>query len=277
MNKSIQFVGGLLLSVGLLVACGDDTEDAGGGPNGGGGGTGAGDTGGGGSGAGDTGGGGSDGGGGAGPRPEKGAAIDRMGRPAINTALNGAFIQFDANGDPQPSDNTQRLEEQDAYNEDTQPGDWAASYTEIFAANLAILDVLDAGAGNPQPGACENPVTSCANSESDTGTCYDFVAGALANDRLFVYADGAECSAAPIENEGANGNVGGYLSAEAAALVAGLTLTGCAGRRPIDDVIETTYSVVGVGALAGFDDGIGPDDVPEGSHPEVFPYIGEPL
>lgn len=275
MNKSIKFVGGLLLSVGLLVACGDDSSDNGGGGSDTGGGGNNPTTGGGGSGAGEDGGGGSGdgGGGGNGGKPEKGAPIDRMGRPAINTALNGAFVQFDGT-DKVASDSTQRLADQDAYNEDNQPNDWDDNYTEIFAANLGILDTLDASAGNPQPGACQNPVTS--NGSVSNVDSYDFVAAALTNDRLFVYADGEGCSAAAIEGEGTNGEVGGYLSAEAAAL-AGLTLTGCAGRRPIDDVIETTYSIVAAGGLAGVDDGIGPEDVPEGSHPEVFPYIGEPL
>ena len=63
----------------------------------------------------------------------------------------------------------------------------------------------------------------------------------------------------------------GYLGVELATL---LTMpAGCGGRRPIDDVIAVTYSLLTVGAPSGFDDGITPRP---GQHLDTFPYLAGP-
>lgn len=69
------------------------------------------------------------------PLPHVGAQIDRMGRPAINTALNHLL---DAAG-------AMKTAAKDAYNQDTMVSNWPTAYTPEFAKNLAILDALDKG------------------------------------------------------------------------------------------------------------------------------------
>lgn len=260
MNQTMKFVGGLFLAVGLLAACGDDTTATGGS-----GGTG-----------GDNQGGGTGGTGGGGgveipPKPELGAQIDRMGRPAINTALMGAFIQFSGAGTPVASDNAVRAALQDDYNADDDPAGWAAAYSTIFAANLGVLDSLDSGVpdgtGTTDPEeACENQVLSCGDATQD-GNCYDGLAGVLADDRLWVDTTGLSCSAAPVASA-----VEGYLAMEL-EVVLGEPNDGCGGRRPVDDVIDITYSAVALGGVAGVGDGVA---APAGLHPETFPFLAEP-
>ncbi|MBK6515632.1 MAG: hypothetical protein IPM79_04690 [Polyangiaceae bacterium] len=259
MNQTMKFVGGLLLAMGLLGACGDDTTATGGsgggngGENPGGNGTG-----------------GSGGGGGVEipPKPELGAQIDRMGRPAINTALMGAFIQFSGAGNPQASDNTTRAELEDAYNADSDAAGWSAEYTTLFAANLAILDALDSGvpAGATPEDACENQAFSCGD-YLDTSGCYDLLAGVLADDRLWVDTTGVGCNAAPVASP-----VEGYLAMELEILL-NAPNDGCGGRRPVDDVIDITYSALTVGGVSGVGDGI---PAPADLHPETFPFLAEP-
>src|SRR5688500_11635874 len=113
MNTKIIFSLSLILSLGA-VACGDGTSDGadGGTPDGG----------------------------VAGPpaAPALGAQIDRIGRPAVNTALTGpcsttAKPMQDAN--------------KDAYNAAAQAS-WGTPYTAPFATSLAIFDSLDRNCGN---------------------------------------------------------------------------------------------------------------------------------
>src|SRR6266566_1303987 len=88
------------------------------------------------------------------PAPVPGAQIDRMGRPAINTAANHIF-------DP---DAAGKAAGKEAYNGDTSQGTWSTTYGGEFAKNLAIFDALDMGLGC-QNGACA-PVTGfqgCGN------------------------------------------------------------------------------------------------------------------
>ncbi len=272
MKKTIQLLGITLLSAAALAACGDDTQTGGG--NTGGGNTGGNPTTGGNppQGAGGNGGDGVGGDGGGPnpfpPPPEPGAQIDRMGRPAINTALVGAFVQYDASGDPQAADPAVRAGLQDDYNADTNEADWGDSYGPLFIGNLAVIDALDTGlngttnqqactnqAGHPTPGDLSDPL--------NYGTLGNAV---LPDDRLYVSAAAEGCTA------GAQANpFSGFLGLELATL-SGMT-AGCGGRRPIDDVIAVTYSLLTVGAPAGFDDGITPR---AGQHPQTFPYLAPP-
>jgi hypothetical protein len=184
-----------------------------------------------------------------------------MGRPAINTALMGTFVLADDMGNiVSLSDDATRGMLQDEYNADGMEIGWSAN-TPMFAANLAILDALDTGAG---------PGTGCGNVAGFGGAncdgaleCYGLIAGVLANDRLFVDTSQTGCSAATSTGDG-------YLAVEFRTLGLPGFDTACGGRRPIDDVIATTYSAV---AGIPFDDGI---TAPANTHPEMFPYLADP-
>src|SRR5690242_12077132 len=72
------------------------------------------------------------------PPPSLGPQIDRMGRPAINTALNHTF----------DTNSMTKNAAKDTYNQDEGEGNWPTAYGGDFAASLAILDSLDATCGN---------------------------------------------------------------------------------------------------------------------------------
>jgi predicted small lipoprotein YifL len=173
---------------------------------------------------------------GAGNPPALGAQIDRMGRPAINTALNNPF-----NGDA-----TARNAAKDAYNSDDDPSTWAATWSDDFRTSLAILDSLDTVCGN-QLGA------------DGADERYAFLAGVLADDQLYVNT--------------ASGMCGTYLGYEAEVLEI-VEAGGCGGRTPNDDVIDRSYSVLAAGILTGVDDTITEDDAEH--DPNVFPFLAAP-
>jgi hypothetical protein len=166
--------------------------------------------------------------------PALGAQIDRMGRPAINTALNMTFA----------SDEDEKGMGKDAYNA-AAPGDWA-DFTDEFAANLGILDALDA--------TCGNQLLVGSGAER-----YQALAGVLIDDQLYVNTDKGECTE--------------YLGVEAEALEL-VTDGSCGGRTPAYDVIERSYSVLAAGVLIGVDDTITEDDAEH--DPDVFPFLAEP-
>lgn len=219
MKTAILFLATSLACTALAVGCGDDdtttSGTAGGGATGGNGG----------------------GGGSAAPTvPTLGAQIERMGRPAINTALNHTFDPNAATKDPA----------KDAWNEADRPA-WNGYATEV-AANLAILDSLDANCGN-QFLAGGMPVAGR----------YDGLAGVLADDRLWVNLASDSC--------------GVYLAVEA-NFTGALDNNDCGGRRLADDVIETSYSLLAAGLLSGVDDTIAADPVKTAA--DAFPYLSGP-
>ncbi len=167
-------------------------------------------------------------------KPTLGAQIDRMGRPAVNTALDKTFT-------PDPM----RDPAEDAYNADTAKASWQTTYTPIFAAQLAILDSIDRNCGNQL----------LAGATATAGR-YDGLAGALADDQLYVNSASSTC--------------GQYLAVEANATNV-VPNDDCGGRKPEYDVIETTYSVLVAGALSGIDDTITNDSTFKAS----FPYLGD--
>ncbi|NUP04562.1 MAG: hypothetical protein HOW73_00695 [Polyangiaceae bacterium] len=269
MNISLRFVSGLLITIGALAACGDDTQATGGNggqpPTTGGGGEGTG-------GIPSNGGNGGEGGSGGAPfvipaKPELGSQIDRMGRPAINTALTGAFAQFNGIGAPTSVSDMERASYEDTYNQDSNEAEWSGTYAGIFGLNLAVIDTLDTGLnGLPNQQACENQPVSCGDISHSMDQCYATLASVLADDRLWLNTAGTNCSSSaptsPIE---------GYLAVEFAFL--DFDNEGCGGRRPIDDVIQTSYSVLTQGTPTGIDDNI---PAPPGLHPETFPYLADP-
>lgn len=171
------------------------------------------------------------------PPPAIGAQIDRFGRPAINTALNHAF---DANA-------TTAGTAKDTYNQDADPSKWAGAYKSEFASNLAILDSLDTKCGNQL----------LAGSTATAGR-YDVLAGALADDRVWLNTAGAACTT--------------YLAVEVNA-VGVMTNTDCGGRGLDYDVIDTSYSALAAGAFSGVGDGVPKNDVTNSS---TFPYLAAP-
>jgi hypothetical protein len=166
--------------------------------------------------------------------PTLGVQIDRMGRPAINTALNHTFDKTAAAGTAE-----------DAYNADTTESNWVTAYSPQFAANLAVLDALDGVCGN-QPGY-------------KAGSGYG-LAPALADDQLYLLTGSTVTTCAT------------YLAVEANALNI-LPNTDCGGRRPNDDVIDESYSLLAAGGISGVGDGVNAAPTPAVS---TFPYLVAP-
>lgn len=154
--------------------------------------------------------------------PELGTQIDRLGRPAINTALNHTF-------DP---DMATKDMAKDNWNTAAQ-AEWT-SYIPEIAYNLGILDSLDTVCGNQ---LLADPVLSADR--------YLGLAAILADDRLWVKFGAATCS--------------GYLSVEANA--AGIANNDCGGRRLADDVIDRSYSLLAAGPFGAVGDTISADPV----------------
>ncbi|HEY3801200.1 MAG TPA: hypothetical protein VGL61_01285 [Kofleriaceae bacterium] len=190
--------------------------------------------------------------------PALGTQIDRMGRPAINTALNHAF-------DPVASSAGTA---KDAYNADGSPGGWT-QYAPQIAQNLAIIDVLD--------GMCGNQVLY-NNSESGGGsaapTSYGPLASILADDELYLDTTVGACD---ITTNDAHAN---YLSVEF-YVVTGLPNSTCGGREPHNDVMATSYSALAIGITGFATDGSYKPAFSDGApvHTDLsanFPYLGTP-
>lgn len=170
--------------------------------------------------------------------PSVGTQIDRNGRPGITTA---AFATFT------PDEN--RGARRAVHAAASDPSSWS-DFTDDIAATLAILDSLDTMCGN-----------QLLAGDTPTAGRYDALAGVLADDRLWV-------NAASGTNDG---NL--YLGVEAQALGV-LEDGGAGGRRPTDDVIERSYSVLAAGVLAGVDDAVPSDDSTLSD--DAFPFLDDP-
>jgi hypothetical protein len=167
--------------------------------------------------------------------PALGAQIDRMGRPAINTATNHAF----------DADEATKGAAKDEWNANSDPKTWS-KYAGEIEKNLAILDSLDTNCGNQL----------FADAAKTDATRYATLGSVLADDRLWVKADATTCTT--------------YLAVEADAT--GLLKNGdCGGRKPSYEVMKITYSAVAAGALQGVTDGTTP--VAEKTTVAAFPYL----
>jgi hypothetical protein len=179
-------------------------------------------------------------GGGLPSAPTLGSQVDRKGRPAINTALNQAFIL--ENG--MASTDAARGMAEDDYNADGAAASWAGDYAEVFRSNIAIVDSVD--------GICGNNVAFDALSLPN----YTALATVLANDWLVVKGDAVQCD--------------NYLGVETTTL--GLTTSDdCGGRRPADDVVDASYGALS--GASGFGDNIGPTAAAQVT---AFPYLASP-
>jgi hypothetical protein len=169
--------------------------------------------------------------------PTLGQMIDRIGRAAISTALI-APIEADTNA---------KGARKSAYNA-AGPTGWG-EYTGDIKGSLAVYDSLDAVCGNQLLVA----------TASMAAGAYDTLGGALTDDKLYVNSAGSTCTQ--------------YLAVEANATNV-VPNTDCGGRTPNYDVIDTTYSVLAIGALSGVGDGVGADNV---THSDTaFPWLAAP-
>jgi hypothetical protein len=171
------------------------------------------------------------------PPPALGPQMDRMGRPAVNTALNHTF----------DSDAVATQAAKDAWNQNDDRSTWVATFGEEIEANLAILDSLDTN--------CGNQLLAGATVDDER---YDTLASVLADDQLYVNSASGTCTV--------------YLAVEGNAI--GIPNNDCGGRTPGYDVIATTYSVLAVGALSGVDDGVAADDATTST--SEFPFLADP-
>lgn len=196
--------------------------------------------------------------------PALGPQIDRMGRPAISTAL---IALRTASG-------TARTAQKDAYNHASNPATWRTttvrSGTTIereLEVNLGVFDAFDRGATAAQgalPG-CGNPMFPMATPGS---RFYQRAADLFADDQLYVDTSKASCTV--------------YLALEIEqASAAQIRHTTCGGRMLTHDVIDVMYSVFAAG-LAGL--GPAPAFAPalhdgasvHGDVKETFPFLGAP-
>jgi hypothetical protein len=188
--------------------------------------------------------------------PALGFPIDRMGRPAINTALNNPFNP----------DTAQQGIAKDNYNAEADQSAWATliiegkPVTKEFAGNLAVIDALD--------GVCGNQLLAAGDPSGDAGLAeYAALPGILADDELYVDTSVGDCAA--------GASLPNYLAVEARAL--GLPLTSCGGRTPVDDVIDVTYTLLATGGTAKVGDGVDADaDPATPASLTQFPFLNAP-
>jgi hypothetical protein len=174
--------------------------------------------------------------------PARGVQIERMGRAGVNTAVTNPFLRESVDAEKDSHE-----EIVDDYNAEANPARWSRFSAEM-AANLAILDGLDRNCGNQL----------LAGSSAVAGR-YDALAGVLADDRLYVNTGSGTCQQ--------------YLAVEANAV--GIPNDDCGGRTPLEDSIDTTYSLLAAGALSGVTDGV-PSDADSTPSLTAFPYLDDP-
>lgn len=165
--------------------------------------------------------------------PTLGVAIDRVGRPAILTALVSAF---------EPS--TPRGVNRDAYN-GARREDWI-KYTDDVRVSLGLYDGLDGQCGN-----------QLASDLTLTGPFrYNTLAFVLTDDRLYLNSTSNSCSQ--------------YLGVELDVTELSLN-SDCGGRTPTSDVIGVSYSAI-INDLSFFvTQGVTSDNVVQSN--EFFPFL----
>lgn len=180
------------------------------------------------------------------PPPTLKTQIDRMGRPAINTALNHVF---DTDAGTQGA-------AKDSYNADKAVAGWKGAYSGEFIKNLPVFDALDSFIDG---GGCGN---QAAYGLVTTPSPYAALAGLAADDQLYMDSSKSTCAV--------------YLGVELNATNI-VPNTDCGGRTLKEDVMDTTYGAVS-GVLTGVSDGIGADagEVVAKTSGTTFPYLAAP-
>lgn len=180
--------------------------------------------------------------------PTLGAVIDRMGKPAVNTAINAVVDSGAA-----------KTAKKDAYNHAAlDPTMWASTVLDAagtdpaypitsaaqvlgprktvlgeFKKYLGIFDTLDQASG--LPGTAVGPGGGCGNGalyNNPAGSFYTVLATVLADDELYIDTAKLTCNT--------------YLSVEV-DVIAGAH-SQCGGRTPSHDVIDSSYSLLASGA-----------------------------
>jgi hypothetical protein len=200
--------------------------------------------------------------------PTLGMQIDRMARPAVNTALVA----------PLETNSTLKTQKKDAYNRAATPAMWVTTQLDPgvatnnvraeFGANIGFLDVLDTGMANVTGAGCGNSAlyNPAANPPS---TAYFGLATVLSDDELYVDTTKGVCNF--------------YLSLEVeVATGGGVPHTSCGGRTLTMDVVDISYSLLAAGT-SGFDptmafkpkiiDGV---DAHTDVSNDNFPFLGAP-
>ena len=198
--------------------------------------------------------------------PTLGAQIDRMARPAVNTALVS----------PLETNNTLKTQKKDAYNQASNPMTWVTTQLDPgmatnniraeFARNIAFFDVLDQGMANVTGAGCGNGALFMA---PPSPTSYGALATVLADDELYLDTTKGTCNF--------------YLSLEVeVATGGGVPHTSCGGRTLTMDVVDISYSLLAAGT-SGFDptmafrpkiiDGV---DAHTDVSNDNFPFLGAP-
>ena len=170
--------------------------------------------------------------------------IDRMGRPAINTAISDPF---ELNG--RTSDASK-----DRYNANSDSSTWKPMFQAEFAKTLAVLDALDGTCGNQ---LIAKPLASGAVPADR----YMGLAGVLADDQLYVRTDKTTCAL--------------YLAVEADAVALTNGNNDCGGRTPLENTVDESYSLLAIGAPSGVTNGI-TVDAEGGANATAFPFLGPP-
>jgi hypothetical protein len=159
--------------------------------------------------------------------PMLGAQIERIGRPAIITALIGAF-----------STDPAKTSIRNAYNQATDPATWKSTLLQAgvtieaeLKTNLAVWDAFDTGLSLTGAG--------CGNIMHYIGppgpTSYQFMADVLSDDELHVDTSRTACTV--------------YFALELEYLSGGTFLHNtCGGRMPSRNVIDMTYSILAAGS-----------------------------
>ena len=163
------------------------------------------------------------------------AQIDRMGRSAITSALIAPL-----------ADSATRGSARDSYNQ-APPDQWP-TFVDELRGSLAIYDSLDTQCGNQF--LADAGVLDAAR--------YDALAGALADDRLYV--------------NGASGSCEQYFAVELDATGV-VTNADCGGRTPNYDTIDVSYTALSNDLSIPVGDGVASDDV---AHEDtLFPFLAE--
>jgi hypothetical protein len=201
--------------------------------------------------------------------PALGAQIDRLGRPAVNTALT----------DPFWNDGTQTLEEhhakQDKYNEASNPATWGSvelapgkTVTAAIKGSLAAYDALDGTSdGTMANDGCGNQLAFGATYKGTAYPDYTLLTTVLTDDRLYLNTASGTCST--------------YLAVEANEL--GVTNTDCGGRTPSYNTVDITYSALVTGhavctTMCDVSNGVVSDpDKGAGLSETTFPFLGAPV
>ncbi len=203
--------------------------------------------------------------GGAFPNPPTlNAQIDRLGRPAVNTALTNP-LNLPIDNPLGPDAGLDEGAAKDQYNATVEfdaAGNplWPA-FTAQFAQSLAIYDALD--------GVCGNQLIYNFGQLPDAGpsvTSYGTLATVLTDDELYLDTTQTAC------------NVYLALEANSVAPQGSPQIADCGGRTPNEAVIDETYSLLAIGQPSGVTDGLNHPANPNGAAKlTTFPYLLPPL